>query len=327
MKGKFRFSLKRGLLRPSWNKYNIYNIARKQLPALNNRTLYQKKWNAKKETRSYHGPQLREYQLKNAFRPKLEGVISSLDNKLPIPFMNQTYAFLESRLDMSIHRALFASSALQARQLVLHGKVHVNGKPERRAYRQLLPGDLVTVDQKSVMNCVSASSNNTPSIQDGKQTEQVSSKDGENEKKKDNDDDLFEQTSNGKLPSINETISNFVPKPFMSLMAFIPAYLEVCFRTCSFVYVRDPVARPGLTEVPSPFPEDLHALAYTYYIRSRNMRQGAARCQARRLIPQKVRDASFYQGPPELYKKRNVSPKEAFSHRYPVRQGKLTKLV
>lgn len=45
-----------------------------------------------------------------------------------IPYMNMTYAPAERRLDVAIFRALFASSARQARQFVTHGKVKVNGK-------------------------------------------------------------------------------------------------------------------------------------------------------------------------------------------------------
>jgi hypothetical protein len=45
-----------------------------------------------------------------------------------IPYMQMTFAPLERRLDMVIFRALFASSARQARQFVVHGAVTVNGK-------------------------------------------------------------------------------------------------------------------------------------------------------------------------------------------------------
>lgn len=37
---------------------------------------------------------------------------------------------------------------------------------------------------------------------------------------------------------------------------FIPAYLEVSFSTCSGIYVRHPTARPGYSEIPSPFDAD-----------------------------------------------------------------------
>jgi ribosomal protein S4 len=48
-----------------------------------------------------------------------------------IPYMNMTYAPIERRLDMAIWRSLFASSARQARQFVIHGNVKVNGQKVR----------------------------------------------------------------------------------------------------------------------------------------------------------------------------------------------------
>lgn len=48
--------------------------------------------------------------------------------KESVPFQQMTFAPLERRLDVAIHRALFASSARQARQFVIHGSVKVNGK-------------------------------------------------------------------------------------------------------------------------------------------------------------------------------------------------------
>jgi hypothetical protein len=44
------------------------------------------------------------------------------------PYMSMVYAPIERRLDTAIFRALFASSARQARQFVVHGFVKVNGK-------------------------------------------------------------------------------------------------------------------------------------------------------------------------------------------------------
>lgn len=44
------------------------------------------------------------------------------------PYMQMTFAPLERRLDTAVFRALFASSVRQARQMVIHGAVNVNGK-------------------------------------------------------------------------------------------------------------------------------------------------------------------------------------------------------
>jgi len=51
--------------------------------------------------------------------------------KNQIPYMHMTYAPLERRLDMAVWRALFASSARQARQFCTHGLVRVNGQKVR----------------------------------------------------------------------------------------------------------------------------------------------------------------------------------------------------
>lgn len=110
-------------------------------------------------TRGYHGEQIREKQWQRMFTPRLNAVVpmdpkylaefdgselaagrgSGLEQppeernlqdagKKNIPWMHMTYAPIEKRLDMAIFRALFASSAKQARQFVTHGKVKVNGK-------------------------------------------------------------------------------------------------------------------------------------------------------------------------------------------------------
>ncbi|KAJ3007401.1 UNVERIFIED_CONTAM: mitochondrial 37S ribosomal protein nam9 [Siphonaria sp. JEL0065] len=49
--------------------------------------------------------------------------------------------------------------------------------------------------------------------------------------------------------------------PFM----FTPAYLEVCYNTCSTVFLRTPLPQPTSVEIPSPHPPDMHALAYEWY--------------------------------------------------------------
>jgi ribosomal protein S4 len=45
-----------------------------------------------------------------------------------LPYMNMTFAPTERRLDVAVWRAMFASSARQARQFVIHGYVKVNGQ-------------------------------------------------------------------------------------------------------------------------------------------------------------------------------------------------------
>jgi ribosomal protein S4 len=57
------------------------------------------------------------------------------------------------------------------------------------------------------------------------------------------------------------------PRDWMSPFAFIPRYLEVNHRICAAVYLRHPVARPGLSEVPTPFSPKIAQLAFNWYLR------------------------------------------------------------
>lgn len=61
----------------------------------------------------------------------------------------------------------------------------------------------------------------------------------------------------------------WTPRPYMSAFAFIPRYLEVNHNICSAVYLRHPVARPGLAEVPTPFGGTQMQLAFNWYLRRR----------------------------------------------------------
>ena len=59
------------------------------------------------------------------------------------------------------------------------------------------------------------------------------------------------------------------PRQWMSAFAFVPRYLEVHQKICSAVYLRHPVARPGLAEVPTPYGLELNSLAHNWYLRRR----------------------------------------------------------
>lgn len=48
--------------------------------------------------------------------------------------------------------------------------------------------------------------------------------------------------------------------PFM----FIPAYLEPSFSTCSVIYLRHPTARPGYSEIPTPWDADGEIVRLTW---------------------------------------------------------------
>lgn len=149
-------------VRQSWSKYNLYNLSRVRSPAFRARTFFQQKWDAKSALRAYHGEQVREGQWEQMFARRPKAVIpmdaaylalndgsvessgrgSGLDagnqfddiqsrtqgDTSKLPYGSMTFAPLERRLDSAIFRSLFASSARQARQFVVHGAVKVNGK-------------------------------------------------------------------------------------------------------------------------------------------------------------------------------------------------------
>lgn len=61
----------------------------------------------------------------------------------------------------------------------------------------------------------------------------------------------------------------WAPRPFLSPFVIYPHHIEISFETCHAVYLRDPVARPGQSEVITPFPLDMHERAYMFYASKR----------------------------------------------------------
>ncbi|KAK2040825.1 hypothetical protein LZ31DRAFT_557537 [Colletotrichum somersetense] len=57
------------------------------------------------------------------------------------------------------------------------------------------------------------------------------------------------------------------PRRYISPFAFIPRYLEVNQNICAAVYLRHPVARRGMAEVPTPFAYEVNQLAFNWYLR------------------------------------------------------------
>ena len=92
----------------------------------------------KQKARRYYG--VLEGQFRNLFEKAvgMKGVTG--DNML---------SMLESRLDNVVLRCGFATSRAQARQLVRHGHVIVNGRRTNIPSFQAKPGDTVEVQEKS----------------------------------------------------------------------------------------------------------------------------------------------------------------------------------
>lgn len=65
-------------LRASWNKYNLYNIARgagKEPTVRGVPTFFQQKWAAKAKTRAYHGEHVPEKKWKRLFSHRLQAAV------------------------------------------------------------------------------------------------------------------------------------------------------------------------------------------------------------------------------------------------------------
>jgi ribosomal protein S4 len=149
-------------LRQSWNKYNLYNLWRQRNPTIgfhDHETFFQQKWRSKGLLRAYHGEHIKEREWERMFSRRLlsvanleprymaefdgsekaagrgsgqDSILPWQENPIPpsktTPYMNMAFAPMERRLDIAVFRAMFASSARQARQFCVHGAVKVNGK-------------------------------------------------------------------------------------------------------------------------------------------------------------------------------------------------------
>ncbi|KAI5866559.1 alpha-L RNA-binding motif-containing protein [Durotheca rogersii] len=179
--------LKRPKLRQTWNKYNLYNIHRFASPDISSSpndhfTFFQKKWKAKGMLRAYHGEHVVERKWVRMFDRRLLGVanmdaksmaesdgsdlaagrgsgkearpnwdLTNIPKRTITPYMQMAFAPMERRLDIAVFRAMFASSARQARQFCVHGAVKVNGKVMPHPAYRLNPGDMFQVDPEFVM--------------------------------------------------------------------------------------------------------------------------------------------------------------------------------
>ncbi|KIW90162.1 uncharacterized protein Z519_08805 [Cladophialophora bantiana CBS 173.52] len=417
-------------IRQSWNKYNLYNLARQMPYTGKPHNFFKQKWTSKSLARNYHGEHIREKQWLRMFDRRIRSVIpmdaeylASNDGSLEsagrgsgletrgkqktataVPYMQMTFAPMERRLDTAIFRAMFASSARQARQFVVHGAVKVNGKQMRYPGYLLNPGDMFQVEPERVMWATGApkiptkakseegadegnSEETAEAAEKGKTAEEAAEEDVDVDRdprevlkdlrakaksilatskrdigaKRKQDlrgfssaikkllsrsssstiltDSLEAQFTEiqhqlkirrenqdagaNALPSAQEdkTLSSdpspetrkaaesttseleqetiltdadynelyaalrsmhenpvddskpyatpWMPREYMSAFAFIPRFLEVNHNICAAVYLRHPVARPGLAEVPSPYQADVHSTAFAWYLRRR----------------------------------------------------------
>lgn len=59
-------------------------------------------------------------------------------------------------------------------------------------------------------------------------------------------------------------LTPFYLPQFASPWLFIPSYIEISFKTCSAIYVRHPTARPGYSEIPTPYDADGEVVRFAW---------------------------------------------------------------
>ncbi|KAM0791307.1 hypothetical protein ACM66B_005779 [Microbotryomycetes sp. NB124-2] len=292
-----RTDISKALPRMSWSASNLYNLYQRTYGpptgdtnfTKSSKTLFQQKWKAKQLVRAYHGDWLQEQKFKRHYLPdSLPPIVSPAapssssssasssgrSSSRPgqqdvattsqrVPLASMMFSQLERRIDTVVFRCCFAHSVYRARQMVIHGKVKLNGRRVTDANIMLNPGDLISVDPSAVSTLKPAKAAAT--VEATNEDKQPATEDS----------DAVTDVSGDSPPSSTRPASRdgskkplrFELPEFASPFLFVPAYLEVSWTTCSAIYLRDPAPGPGMSEVPSPYEADgeVMRLAWEYY--------------------------------------------------------------
>ncbi|EIW56157.1 alpha-L RNA-binding motif-containing protein [Trametes versicolor FP-101664 SS1] len=332
------YNFKRALPRMSWHPHNLFNLWRRSYGPLQKitdrveykETLNWRRWTAKSLLRGYHGDYINEKIFKRWYlpdnlpdvRPPASLTVDAgadlnkwalKDNaadkaakraeeerrKGLAPVGSLMFSEVERRIDVVIFRACFAHSVYDARRMVVHGSVLLNGKKHTNPNARLAPGDMVSVDpaaipflQKNAARWEAkdeeedaseataeaaeeeADSEDSPEdaeaaaaeAEDATEAEEVPEPAEEPEATPTESNDLKSRYTQKRFV-VPGTIPEHTPfhlpayaAPFM----FIPAYLEPSFSTCSVIYLRHPTARPGYSEIPTPWDADGEIVRLTW---------------------------------------------------------------
>ncbi|TFY80865.1 hypothetical protein EWM64_g3146 [Hericium alpestre] len=316
--------------RMSWSKHNLYNLWRRSLGELRKETdftrtqatLFQQRWAAKALVRAYHGDFINEKIFKRWYLPSTlpdvrprrvqasadsevskwarprasdrEARRQEEDSKELAPVGSLMFAEIERRIDVIIFRSCLASSVYEARRLVVHGDVLLNGKKHQNANTRLAPGDMVSVNPEAIRFLKEKPEPEVEEDADVAEEDKVEAKseaesepssteagakDGEESAKSESelaeaDASSAKEAAPKKKSPKSKKRSDLTPfnlPPYASPFIFVPAYLEVSFATCSAIYVRHPTARPGYSEIPTPYEADgeIVRLAWEWYSKVR----------------------------------------------------------
>ncbi|OMH84607.1 putative 37S ribosomal protein S4-like [Zancudomyces culisetae] len=184
------------------------------------------------------------------------------------------YADLERRVDFIVFRSHFASSVWNARRMVLQGHVKLNGKVFRKPGHRVSDGDVITVDPYVIPTLVDPV--NSKSTENSKQDQPQESTESQDTPTTLSENETKSQAESGTESVILNTLKKtrgehyaFKPFPYQQPFMFLPEYLEVNYNICSTMFLRSPTLKPNGSncDLPSPFPPDLHSLAYLYYLK------------------------------------------------------------
>jgi len=334
------YHLKRALPRMSWHPRNLYNlwcrsagVKAKEINFKNtDLTLFAQRWRAKSLLRAYHGDYIKETIFKRWYLPETlpdvrrqsekTGADAASLNKWAkreetaakemkrleeehqkglAPVGSLMFREVERRIDVLIFRSCLAQSVYEARRLVVHGDVMLNGKKHTNPNTRLAPGDMISVDPRAIrfLQAKAAPKEKVDEISEKDEAADEAYADAESADEESHSDaasSTSEGTSNA--PSSRRAAStaksaadaksgamdkwttvkdktNLTPfhlPPYASPFIFIPAYIEPSFATCSAVYLRHPTARPGYSEIPTPYDADgeLMRMGWEWYSKRRS---------------------------------------------------------
>ncbi|KAF7795457.1 hypothetical protein EIP86_006618 [Pleurotus ostreatoroseus] len=264
------------------------------LPTL--KPLFQQRWKSKTLTRAYHGDHINEKIFRRWYVPKTLPDVSPKSTKSlssiglkqwarkddvaqqerkrleeeqkkgVAPVGSLMYTEVERRLDVLIFRACFAPSVYEARRMVVHGDVLLNGVKHTNANTRLTPGDMISVDPKAIRFLQAKAKPKAKPVSESEDTSEESTEESPKESSEDTEK-ASEADSERVVKDSRYTVTPFNLPPYASPWLFVPAYLEVSFATCSAVFLRLPTARPEYSEIPTPFDADgeIMRLSWEWY--------------------------------------------------------------
>ncbi|KIY52169.1 alpha-L RNA-binding motif-containing protein [Fistulina hepatica ATCC 64428] len=324
MRDVFIYSPKRCLPRMSWSVKNFYNLWNRSLRRDNfdsgRATLFQCRWKAKRLVRAYHGDYINEKIFKRWYLPESipdvrptkprsdDDTLTKFAQRkgraqwqrrsafeMP-PVTSLMFANVERRVDTLIFRSCFAPSIYEARRLVIHGHVRLNGLLHRNANTRLAPGDMISVDPEAIKffrnpadpeNWSDASSTAEAAENDAIPETPVQVGDASTSELASSSEVTTTADANADSSSVHDLTPFWLPH-YASPHIFIPAYIEPNFATCSAIYVRHPTASPGYSEIPTPYEADGAVMRYAWewYVKRRT------RIRSKRRLAQMPEDRS-----------------------------------